>query len=101
MSSLILLSVPIFVFLGCILDATGMTSQVNQYLSEKSNSLDAEALMAWSRQRMSAYKAPRSVKFLPALPRSGTGKVAWRELQEAEAQAWLEAKRAAEAAGEA
>lgn len=27
-----------------ILDATGMTSQVNQYLSEKSNSLDAEAL---------------------------------------------------------
>lgn len=51
------------------------------------HTLDAETLMAWSRQRMSAYKAPRSVKFLPALPRSGTGKVAWRELQEAEALA--------------
>ena len=53
------------------------------------DTLDDTALITWSRQRMSAYKAPRSVKFLPALPRSGTGKVAWRELQEAEAQAEL------------
>jgi fatty-acyl-CoA synthase len=51
------------------------------------HTLDEDTLMAWSRQRMSAYKAPRSVKFLPSLPRSGTGKVAWRELQEAEARA--------------
>lgn len=52
--------------------------------------LDEATLIAWSRQRMSAYKAPRSVKFLHALPRSGTGKVAWRELQEAEARAEAE-----------
>ena len=54
------------------------------------HTLDDTALITWSRQRMSAYKAPRSVKFLPALPRSGTGKVAWRDLQEAEAQAELQ-----------
>jgi fatty-acyl-CoA synthase len=47
--------------------------------------LTEQAFIEWCRQRMSAYKAPRSIKFMASLPRSGTGKVAWRELQEAEA----------------
>ncbi|MDQ6680055.1 MAG: long-chain-fatty-acid--CoA ligase [Pseudomonadota bacterium] len=46
--------------------------------------IDAEALIAWSRQQMSAYKVPHEVEFVDSLPRSGTGKVAWRELQERE-----------------
>lgn len=49
--------------------------------------LTEQAFIEWCRQRMSAYKAPRSIKFMASLPRSGTGKVAWRELQEAEAAA--------------
>lgn len=44
----------------------------------------AEDIIAWSREHMAAYKVPRLVSFLDALPRSGTGKVQWRALQEAE-----------------
>jgi fatty-acyl-CoA synthase len=43
--------------------------------------LDAQALIAWCRERMAVYKAPRRVEFRPALPKSSTGKVAWREIQ--------------------
>lgn len=39
---------------------------------------------AWCRERMSAYKVPRIVEFIDALPKSGTGKISWRELQERE-----------------
>jgi len=41
-------------------------------------------IIAWSREHMAAYKVPRTVHFLDALPRSGTGKVQWRALQEQE-----------------
>lgn len=32
-----------------------------------------------------AYRAPRIVEFVESLPKSGTGKIMWRELQEPEA----------------
>jgi fatty-acyl-CoA synthase len=35
---------------------------------------------------MAAYKVPRLVTFADALPKSGSGKVMWRLLQEAEAR---------------
>ena len=35
---------------------------------------------------MAVYKAPRSVEFVAALPKSGTGKVQWRLLQENQSQ---------------
>jgi fatty-acyl-CoA synthase len=41
-------------------------------------------LIDWSRDHMAAYKAPRRVQFVTSLPKSGTGKVMWRALQEAE-----------------
>jgi fatty-acyl-CoA synthase len=41
-------------------------------------------IIAWARGRMAAYKVPRVVEFVQALPRTGTGKVFWRGLQEAE-----------------
>ena len=41
-------------------------------------------IIAWSRDHMASYKIPRMVAFVDALPRSGTGKVQWRALQEAE-----------------
>lgn len=41
-------------------------------------------IIEWAREHMSAYKIPRSVEFLDSLPKSGTGKVQWRELQEQE-----------------
>jgi len=44
----------------------------------------ADAIIAWAREHMAAYKIPRIVEFVDALPKSGTGKVMWRALQEAE-----------------
>jgi HIP---CoA ligase len=35
----------------------------------------ADELIAWSRERMAGFKAPRSVEFLAALPLNATGKV--------------------------
>ena len=41
-------------------------------------------IIAWCREHMAAYKVPRLVEFIDALPRSGTGKIQWRTLQEKE-----------------
>jgi fatty-acyl-CoA synthase len=46
--------------------------------------LDAASLLAWCREAMAVYKAPKSVQFVAELPKSNTGKVLWRELQEQE-----------------
>jgi fatty-acyl-CoA synthase len=46
--------------------------------------VSAQELIAWSHEHMAAYKSPRIVEFVAALPKSGTGKVMWRELQERE-----------------
>ncbi|WP_295849642.1 long-chain fatty acid--CoA ligase [uncultured Xylophilus sp.] len=46
-----------------------------------------ESIVAWCREHMAVYKAPRSVQIVAALPKSGSGKVMWRALQEAEAPA--------------
>jgi fatty-acyl-CoA synthase len=44
-------------------------------------------ILDWCREHMAVYKAPRLVQFVAALPKSGSGKVMWRQLQEQEAQA--------------
>ena len=41
----------------------------------------------WAHGHMAAYKSPRLVQFVDALPKSGTGKVQWRALQDSEATA--------------
>jgi len=43
-----------------------------------------EEIAEWARQHLSAYKVPRIVELVDALPRSGTGKIQWRTLQEKE-----------------
>ena len=47
-------------------------------------SITAEELMTWARQHMAAYKVPHMVEFVEQLPKSATGKVQWRVLQEKE-----------------
>jgi fatty-acyl-CoA synthase len=47
--------------------------------------LDEPQLIAWCREHMAAYKVPRSIDFVESLPKSGSGKVQWRVLQEQEA----------------
>jgi fatty-acyl-CoA synthase len=51
--------------------------------------LDEAALIAWARETMATYKAPRLVEFVESLPRSGSSKIDWRRLQEAE---WAKAR---------
>jgi len=47
----------------------------------------ANDIIAWAREHMAAYKVPKLVQFVDALPKSGSGKVMWRLLQEQEAAA--------------
>ena len=46
--------------------------------------IEEQALIDWSRRHMAAFKAPRIVAFVDALPKSATGKIQWRELQDCE-----------------
>ncbi len=48
-------------------------------------STSADDIISWCKDNMAAYKYPRVVQFMDALPKSGAGKVMWRALQEAEA----------------
>ena len=46
----------------------------------------ADDIITWCKANMAAYKVPRFVKFVDGLPKSGSGKVMWRVMQEAENQ---------------
>jgi fatty-acyl-CoA synthase len=46
--------------------------------------LEAAELIGWCRETMAVYKAPRFVEFVAELPKSNTGKILWRELQQRE-----------------
>jgi fatty-acyl-CoA synthase len=52
--------------------------------SESRGQIEAQSLIDWCRNNMAAYKVPRIVVFVDALPKSGSGKIQWRELQERE-----------------
>jgi fatty-acyl-CoA synthase len=39
-------------------------------------------LVGWARDNMAAYKVPASFEFVEVLPKSATGKILWRVLQE-------------------
>ncbi|OLB29607.1 MAG: long-chain fatty acid--CoA ligase [Ktedonobacter sp. 13_2_20CM_53_11] len=51
---------------------------------EQRGMVSEEEIIEWSKGQMAAYKYPRMVQFVDALPRSGTGKILWRQLQEQE-----------------
>jgi len=50
--------------------------------AEHRDRVSAEELIDWARSNMAAYKYPREIEFADSLPRSGTGKVMWRSLQD-------------------
>ncbi|OAJ54968.1 long-chain fatty acid--CoA ligase [Paraburkholderia ginsengiterrae] len=41
-----------------------------------------EDIIAWARNHMASYKVPRIVEFVRELPKSASGKILWRQLQE-------------------
>jgi len=52
--------------------------------AEAKASAKPQDIVDWAHQHMAAYKVPRIVEFVDALPKSGSGKVMWRMLQERE-----------------
>ena len=44
----------------------------------------ADSIMQWAHDTMAAYKVPKLIEFVNVLPKSATGKVMWRALQEKE-----------------
>jgi fatty-acyl-CoA synthase len=64
---------------------------------EATGRVSAEQIIEWARAHMAVYKVPRMVELIDALPRSGTGKIQWRALQEKE---WQRGTGAAAKSGE-
>jgi fatty-acyl-CoA synthase len=62
----------------------GETVKALVVLRETHQSTTPEEIMAWARGEMAAYKCPRSVELVESLPKSASGKVLWRVLQEQE-----------------
>lgn len=46
--------------------------------------VNEDEIIAWAHEHMAAYKVPRVVEFVDSLPKSGSGKIQWRKLQEDE-----------------
>jgi len=51
---------------------------------EYKGKISAEEIREWCKQHMSAYEYPRVIEFVDSLPKSGSGKILWRILQEKE-----------------
>jgi fatty-acyl-CoA synthase len=54
---------------------------LKQDFNHKTSSQD---IIAWAREKMAAFKVPRAVEFVDELPKTSTGKILWRKLQEEE-----------------
>jgi fatty-acyl-CoA synthase len=62
----------------------GETVKAVVVLRADAKGTSADEIIDWSRDHMAAYKVPKLVEFVDALPKSGSGKVMWRQLQEQE-----------------
>ncbi|MCO4093638.1 MAG: long-chain fatty acid--CoA ligase [Acidovorax sp.] len=73
---------------ACVISATdayrGETVKAVVVLRATHQDTTEQQIIDWCRENMAVYKAPRVVQFVKALPKSGSGKVMWRALQEAE-----------------
>lgn len=59
-----------------------MGEEVKAFVVRKAGAdITPEALMAWCKERMAAYKYPRQIEFRDALPMNATGKILKRELR--------------------
>jgi fatty-acyl-CoA synthase len=54
---------------------------------QQAGRVSEDDIIAWAHENMAAYKAPRIVQFVESLPKSGSGKILWRKLQEDETNA--------------
>ncbi len=62
----------------------GETVKAVVVLKKEFSKVNGEEILSWAKTQMAAYKAPRRIEFIDALPRTGSGKLMWRALQERE-----------------
>jgi fatty-acyl-CoA synthase len=62
----------------------GETVKAVVVLRPEAKATAAQDIIDWARSRMAAFKVPRTIQFVDALPKTATGKILWRELQEKE-----------------
>jgi fatty-acyl-CoA synthase len=68
---------------GCCDERRGETVKAVVALKDGfRDSVSEQDIIDWAHQNMAAYKSPRIVEFCESLPKSATGKVQWRTLQE-------------------
>jgi long-chain acyl-CoA synthetase len=72
---------------ACVIAApdTRRGETVKAVVSLRTGATDSsEDILAWCRDNMATYKAPRIVQIVDSLPKMATGKIAWRDLQQQE-----------------
>jgi fatty-acyl-CoA synthase len=62
----------------------GETVKAIVVVKKDAKATTAEDIVSWAREKMAAFKVPRVVEFVDSLPKTATGKILWRELQERE-----------------
>jgi fatty-acyl-CoA synthase len=62
----------------------GETVKALVVLKSSSKSTSSKDIIDWAREKMAAFKVPRVVEFVDELPKTATGKILWRTLQEEE-----------------
>jgi fatty-acyl-CoA synthase len=74
-------------------ERTGEAAKAMVVLREEDKGkVNPEDIVEWAKGTMADYKYPRSVEFIDELPKSGSGKILWRELQEREQEKVAEAR---------
>ncbi|HJT60406.1 MAG TPA: long-chain fatty acid--CoA ligase [Burkholderiales bacterium] len=62
----------------------GETVKALVVLKSAAKGVSAKDIIDWAREKMAAFKVPRVVEFVDELPKTATGKILWRKLQEEE-----------------
>ena len=62
----------------------GETVKAVVVLKSNSKNTSSNDIIDWARSRMAAFKVPRVIEFVDELPKTATGKILWRKLQEEE-----------------
>src|SRR3546814_2460528 len=60
-------------------------------VAEHGAAIDPAAVIAWARMRLAAYKLPKSIDLIDAIPRNASGKVLRRQLRDLTSEATIEA----------
>jgi fatty-acyl-CoA synthase len=62
----------------------GETVKALVVLRNSFKNTSSKEIIDWAREKMAAFKVPRVVEFVDELPKTATGKILWRKLQEEE-----------------